>query len=210
MILTIIGAGWHGREVLAVCRDLWGERVCEFLDDAKTGHVDGVNVVGTLAKLQDDQFFHQRRFVVAIGGNAARVKVGNDLHGRRAEVVTVVHPKATIWSKDIGIGTVIFPYAIVSIGAKVGQFCIVNKYATVGHGAEVGDGASIADAARFSGKLGECSTMGLHAVAIPGADIGARCTVGAGSVVLKSIPDGSVVAGVPAKSLEQSHDKSEG
>jgi acetyltransferase-like isoleucine patch superfamily enzyme len=41
--------------------------------------------------------------------------------------------------------------------------------------------------------------IGLHALLMPGVHIGDRCIIGAGSVVTRSIPSGSIAAGVPAR-----------
>ena len=48
-------------------------------------------------------------------------------------------------------------------------------------------------------KVGERSFIGCNSTIMPGVTIGKRCVIGAGSVVTKDVPDGSVVAGVPAK-----------
>ena len=48
-------------------------------------------------------------------------------------------------------------------------------------------------------KVGERSFVGCNSTIMPGVTIGKRCVIGAGSVVTKDVPDGSVVAGVPAK-----------
>ena len=49
--------------------------------------------------------------------------------------------------------------------------------------------------------VGERSFIGFNVTVMPGVTIGKRCVVGAGSVVTKDVPDGMVVAGVPAKPL---------
>ena len=41
--------------------------------------------------------------------------------------------------------------------------------------------------------------MGARSTILPGVTIGSHCVVGAGSLVNKDVPDGTVVAGVPAK-----------
>jgi acetyltransferase-like isoleucine patch superfamily enzyme len=43
--------------------------------------------------------------------------------------------------------------------------------------------------------------IGSRAVIMPGVSIGDRCVVAAGSVVTRSVPSGSVVAGVPARAV---------
>jgi acetyltransferase-like isoleucine patch superfamily enzyme len=48
-------------------------------------------------------------------------------------------------------------------------------------------------------RIGAGTWLGTNVVVLPGADIGRNCTVAAGSVVRGTIPDHSVVAGVPAK-----------
>ena len=48
-------------------------------------------------------------------------------------------------------------------------------------------------------SVGDYTFIGYNATILPGVTIGKNCVIGAGSVVTKDIPDGSVVAGVPAK-----------
>lgn len=48
-------------------------------------------------------------------------------------------------------------------------------------------------------RIGAGSWLGTNVVVLPGADIGRNCTVAAGAVVRGTIPDHSVVAGVPGR-----------
>ncbi len=54
--------------------------------------------------------------------------------------------------------------------------------------------------------IGNNVFIGFNAIVLPGVTIGNNCVVGAGSVVTRSVPDNSVVAGVPAKFI-RSHDE---
>ncbi|HOP10874.1 MAG TPA: acyltransferase [Oscillospiraceae bacterium] len=49
--------------------------------------------------------------------------------------------------------------------------------------------------------IGEYSFIGACSVIMPGVEIGQNCVIGAGSIVTKSIPDNTVVAGVPARKI---------
>jgi len=47
--------------------------------------------------------------------------------------------------------------------------------------------------------LGEGVFMGIGSRAVPGAEVGAWTTVGAGGVVLRALPAGVVAVGIPAR-----------
>lgn len=55
-------------------------------------------------------------------------------------------------------------------------------------------------------KIGGYSFIGANAMIMPGVTIGERCIVASGSVVTKSIPDGCMVAGNPAKFIGYTED----
>jgi len=48
-------------------------------------------------------------------------------------------------------------------------------------------------------SIGDDVFVGVNSIILPGVDIGSRCVIGAGSVVTRSIPGGSVAVGVPAR-----------
>jgi acetyltransferase-like isoleucine patch superfamily enzyme len=48
-------------------------------------------------------------------------------------------------------------------------------------------------------SVGDDVYIGVRTIILPGVSIGNRCVIGAGSVVTRDIPDGSVAAGVPAR-----------
>jgi len=48
-------------------------------------------------------------------------------------------------------------------------------------------------------SVGSRTFIGCKSIIMPGVKIGERCVIGAGSIVTKDVPDGTVVCGVPAR-----------
>jgi len=48
-------------------------------------------------------------------------------------------------------------------------------------------------------EIGEGTLIGMGAAILPHVKIGKWCKIGAGAVVVKDVPDGRTVIGVPAK-----------
>ncbi|MBR0190894.1 MAG: acyltransferase [Thermoguttaceae bacterium] len=123
----------------------------------------------------------------------------------------------------IGFGT-IFSHPTAEIGENVyvGPYCILGDV-TLGDDVLLASGVSIANGTnqhffertdvpiREQGgeyprvTIGEDSWIGERAVIL--ADVGAHCVIGAGALVLESIPDYAIAVGVPAKVVKFRNNK---
>jgi acetyltransferase-like isoleucine patch superfamily enzyme len=93
------------------------------------------------------------------------------------------------------------PGAIVAASADIGEFCIVNTKASLDHDGIMEAFSSFAPAVTAGGEV----TIRQFAAVLLGANIshsisiGEHSVVGAGSLVLRDIPDRVVAYGLPAR-----------
>lgn len=91
-------------------------------------------------------------------------------------------------------------------GLEIGDNCIIAQYFSChpeNHNFDSND-ALIKDqgTTRAPIKIGPNCWIGAKVTILAGVEIGANCVVAAGAVVTKSVPQNSVVAGVPAKVIK--------
>lgn len=202
-----LGAGGHARVILDAIRESDQYEVIGLLElsESKVGKfLDGVEILGSDLRLEE---FYQRgiRYVFnGIGGisdNSLRAEIYDRLVQQRFEFVTVIHPKATI-AKTVTIeaGSVLMAGSVVNSGSTIGSNVIVNTNATVEHDCQIGHHVHIAPGAILLGnvKVGDHAHIGAGAVIRQGLVVANYAIVGAGAVVVKNVPAGMCVTGVPA------------
>ena len=174
--LLVVGAGGHGRSV-AEAAELSGQfEVVGFLDDdIPIGEVVfKSHILGNVASITNHYSVIDQA-IVAIGNNAVREKITQQLTEAGYTMATVVHPCAFVSpTAKVGEGGAIMAGAIVATEALLGVGTIVNCGAVVDHHAMVED----------YGHLGVNSSMAGFTVLGRGAWMQAGSAVGYG-VTLK-------------------------
>lgn len=200
--LAILGAGGHGKVVAdaALLTEEWSQ--VTFYDDAYPEKVS--NGQWTISGGSDDLFSGFDQFegvIVAIGDNKLRLAKTLELQQMGAKVVSIIHPKAVVSPYAfIASGCVVCAGALINIDAKIGQACIVNTGSVIEHDCHLHDGVHLCPNAALAGQIviGECSWIGIGSVTKQLITIGSEVVVGAGTVIINSIPDGVTVVGNPA------------
>ena len=202
--VIIIGAGGHAR-VLFDCLRLQGVNVLGMLD--KEGAYNGnsaLPIIGDDSAISEypSDTVELINGLGSIGNMSLRTSIFSKFKNLGYCFRNVIHPSAIIAHDcELGEGVQVLAGAVINSGTKIGANTIVNTGAIVDHECIIGSHVHIAPGCTLSGgiHIGYGTHIGTGATIIQGISIGNRALVAAGAVVVKNVPDGEKVMGVPAK-----------
>ena len=206
--LYIIGAGGFGREVFSWaehhpdCGKRWA--ICGFYDD----NLEALNrfdyPVGVVGKVSEAEASDACCYVLAIGDSLVRRRIGRELLDAGCELQTLIHPTVTLGRNvQLGRGVLLCPQVTLTCDIELGDGVVMNAHSSIGHDVKVADWCSLMGHCELNGGcvLEEAVYMGTGSRMIPGRRAGAEAFIGAGSVVLQSVPAGARVFGNPARRI---------
>lgn len=112
-----------------------------------------------------------------------------------------IHPKSIIArNATIGKGVIINPGAVIQPYARIGDGCMIHSGVVVEHDCVIEDYANIAPGVVMAGgvRIREGATVFTGTSLAPNVTVGRYTTVGAGSLVIKDLPDNVTAYGSPA------------
>lgn len=202
--IVIIGAGGFGREVAWLIEDInrfnnqWN--IIGFVDDNETiqgTKINGYEVVGNFEWLKEQELY----VVNAIGNPIIKKKVMDRLCDSKNTYPVLIHPSVIYSDKVIfGEGSIICAGNIITVNIEIGKHVIINLDCTIGHDAILGDYTTVLPSVNVSGFVTteECVSIGTGSAIIQGVSVGKNTVIGAGSVVVKDLPENCIAVGAPA------------
>jgi acetyltransferase-like isoleucine patch superfamily enzyme len=114
---------------------------------------------------------------------------------------------------SIGTHSIVEHHATLGDGVRIHSQAFVPEYTIIEEGGWIGPNVVLTNARypRSSGvadrlkgpTIKRNAKIGANSTILPGVTIGANALVGAGSVVVKDVPPGAVVAGNPARIINE-------
>ncbi len=207
--LLIFGAGGHGKVVAETARASGNWSDIAFVDDLYP-ELGVINKIPVLADFESAKYLREDfpSAVVAIGNNARRFELVQELQKTGFELPNIIHPAAII-AESAGIenACVVFANAVIQASAKVGIASIVNTSVSIDHDCEIGNAVHLSPGTHLGGDVhvGDLSFLGVGVAVIRGVVIGRNSIIGAGAAVINDIGDNATAVGVPARVIKNSY-----
>jgi len=211
----LFGAGGFGRPVMPILLEMVHERhgnaaEVVFVEDVPAvTNVNGVPIMSTqtfLAAPYATKFFN-----VALTDPHARQAVCRNFLNAGLKPVSIISRQSIVMGPaDIAEGAIICGFCTVTTNIRIGQFFHANIYSYVEHDTVIGDYVTFAPRVNCNGNvvIKDLAYIGASAVIRQGnyaapTVIGRGAVVGMGAVVLRSVADGEIVVGNPARPIRK-------
>jgi sugar O-acyltransferase (sialic acid O-acetyltransferase NeuD family) len=192
MKLALFGYGGHAREVAAQ------------IDDDITFFVDN-EYANDVAKPVSEFDPSEYVMMVAVADSRDRFDIVQKLP-KETQYFTYIHPSAIILDSnfEIGEGSFIGAYSIVTTNVKIGKHAILNRGNQIGHDTVIKDYFSAMPGAIVSGnvKIHDMVYIGTNASIKEKISIHSLTTIGSNATVVKHINIPGTYIGVPAKRIK--------
>jgi acetyltransferase-like isoleucine patch superfamily enzyme len=205
----IIGNGGFAKEVLFICKQIFGS-IDEFggFIDYKPEFTQAKCMGYDLPVIDEDEFLsiHDLNCYVYIGaGDPKTIKKIADKF-KDYTFPNLIHNNVVIdESVKLNKGNIVTGGCVLTVDINIGNFNVFNLNTTVGHDTIIGDCNVFNPGANISGSvnIGNFNLFGTNSTILQGLKIGNNSIIGASSLINKFIDSNLVVVGIPAKEIKK-------
>lgn len=213
MIIGIYGASGFGKEVLPLVRMQYPELSQDnivFIDDSLAGFIlNNINVISYEEFIAIPDKI--KSVVIAIADGKIRKTISEKLSMDGIKQLFIKAVNSIIFDNvEIGEGSILCPFTCLTSNIKIGKGFQANIYSYVAHDCIIGDYVTFAPGVKCNGNvhIEDNVYIGTGAIIKQGTSkkplvIGKGAVIGMGAVVMKSVPEGAVLMGNPARSLRE-------
>jgi sugar O-acyltransferase (sialic acid O-acetyltransferase NeuD family) len=188
---ALVGYGGHAKEVMAQM----GLDITCFVDDKYL--IQGAK---PLSEFNPKEY----SLMVAVADPIDRYNIIQKLP-KETKYFTWIHPTALLMGEiEIGEGSFIGAYSILTTNIKVGSHSILNRGNHIGHDCIIGNYFSAMPGSIVSGSvhIGNMVYLGTNSSIIEKKYLTHNIKIGANSVVIRDITEFGTYVGTPAKKIE--------
>lgn len=195
MIKALIGNGGHAREIMAQMN----QRLIRFVDDKYW--IEGDDKLLPLSDFNPEIY----EVMIAVGSSDDRLNISKKLP-KETKYFSFIHNTVLILddSIQIGDGTFIGAYSVLTTNIKVGKHSLLNRSNHIGHDCQIGDYLTLMPGAIVSGdcNISDNVYVGTNSSIREKISICDDVIIGLNSGVVSDIVESGVYVGTPAKKIK--------
>ncbi len=207
--LIIIGAGnfakilYEYALVSPDCNVKW--KVKGFIDPDIHSLDNDPELPQVLSSVEDYDVCEDDLFICSYVNPNDREKSINIIKSRGGKFVNLIHPTANINRRSVlGEGIFIGAFTTLSVNTVINDHVIIQDHCNIGHDSSIGSFSHLYVRSTVCGKNNIGNKVALYTCSViyPLIKVCDSSIVGAGSVVMRTVKEGTTVIGNPAKKME--------
>lgn len=160
--------------------------------------------LGDETKIEEKDLIRDAEYIIAARLTKVRKKMIEFIEKNNLTAGTYISREAYI-SKTVklGEGAVIYPRAMLTGNADIGNYIFMDALSIVSHGDVIGKNVVLGPAVTICGDcyIGDNCTFGVNSAVLPGSKIGANTEVAIGTFPGRKVSENSVIISQPGKNF---------